>query len=146
MTRLSRSGLSPRLSAIAGIDTAIIVESSPSIKKAQPTISGMMIRMPSVRGVSGGAAICLGIINSFRLIFRIRSVAFARNRLYSMGQDMDDCGRASHGKADRAAEGCHSGEGEETGSAGRRRRPLFARRSDRGEKLDIPISARRAAA
>src|SRR5213082_3752607 len=57
MTRLSRSGLSPRLSAIAGIDTAIIVESSPSIKKAQPTISGMMIRIPSVRGVSGGAAI-----------------------------------------------------------------------------------------
>jgi len=34
ITRLSRSGLSPRLFAIAGIDTAIIVESSPSMKKA----------------------------------------------------------------------------------------------------------------
>src|SRR5947209_1928774 len=44
ITRLSRSGLSPRLFAIAGIDTAIIVESSPSIKNAQPTISGMRIR------------------------------------------------------------------------------------------------------
>src|SRR6185436_9072544 len=44
MTRLSRSGLSPRLFAIAGIDTAIIVESSPSMKKAQPTTSGMTMR------------------------------------------------------------------------------------------------------
>src|SRR5580704_9785444 len=44
MTRLRRSGLSPRLSAIAGIDTAIIVESSPSMKKAQPTISGIRTR------------------------------------------------------------------------------------------------------
>src|SRR5438552_17134371 len=67
MTRLSRSGLSPRLSAIAGIDTAIIVESSPSIKKAQPTINGMMIRIPSVRGVSGGAAIYQRIIDGFRI-------------------------------------------------------------------------------
>src|SRR5579862_5443674 len=44
MTRLRRSGFSPRLRAIAGIDTAIIVESSPSMKKAQPTISGIRKR------------------------------------------------------------------------------------------------------
>ncbi len=59
ITRLSRSGLSPRLFAIAGIDTAIIVESSPSIKKAQPTISGMRMRSrgsPVVtNGVGNGA-------------------------------------------------------------------------------------------
>src|SRR5579884_2327179 len=44
MTRLRRSACSPRLLAIAGIDTAIIVESSPSMKKAQPTTSGMATR------------------------------------------------------------------------------------------------------
>ena len=44
ITRLSRSGLSPRLLAISGIATAIIVESSPSMKKAQPTISGIRMR------------------------------------------------------------------------------------------------------
>src|SRR5436309_6843872 len=75
MTRLSRSGLSPRLSAIAGIDTAIIVESSPSIKKAQPTISGMMIRIPSVRGFSGTTAIGLEIVTGLG-----QSFAFVRLR------------------------------------------------------------------
>src|SRR5579884_1901971 len=45
MTRLRRSGFSPRLRAIAGIDTPIIVESRPSMKKAQPTTSGITIRM-----------------------------------------------------------------------------------------------------
>src|SRR2546429_6004868 len=55
MTRLSRSGLSPRLSAIAGIDTAIIVESSPSIKKAQPTISGIKMRSRGWAAVGNGA-------------------------------------------------------------------------------------------
>ena len=43
ITRLRRRGLSPRLLAISGIATAIIVESSPSIKKAQPMTSGISI-------------------------------------------------------------------------------------------------------
>src|SRR5216683_2094562 len=41
MTKFSRSGCSPRLFAISGIATAIIVESSPSMKKAQPMTSGI---------------------------------------------------------------------------------------------------------
>src|ERR1700733_10207389 len=49
MTRFRRNGLSPRLFAIAGIDTAIIVESSPSMKKAQPTTSGITTRMRGAR-------------------------------------------------------------------------------------------------
>src|SRR5439155_2219934 len=55
ITRLRRSGLSPRLFAIAGIDTAIIVESSPSIKKAQPTISGIKMRSRGWAAVGNGA-------------------------------------------------------------------------------------------
>ena len=54
ITRLRRSGLSPRLFAIAGIDTAIIVESSPSMKKAQPTISGMRMRSRGSAVVTNG--------------------------------------------------------------------------------------------
>jgi hypothetical protein len=38
--------------AMSGIATAIIVESSPSIKKAQPTTSGMMILRRGLRVVS----------------------------------------------------------------------------------------------
>ncbi len=65
ITRLSRSGLSPRLFAIAGIDTAIIVESSPSMKKAQPTISGMRMRarFPAV-AASGAPAWLTGAIST----------------------------------------------------------------------------------
>src|SRR5579862_3968731 len=49
---MSRSGLSTRLFAIAGIDTAIIVESSPSMKNAQPTMSGITTRSRGT--VAGG--------------------------------------------------------------------------------------------
>ena len=59
ITRLSRSGLSPRLFAIAGIDTAIIVESSPSMKKAQPTISGITIRSRGSAVVGSGGGVSL---------------------------------------------------------------------------------------
>ena len=55
ITRLSRSGVSPRLFAIAGIATAIIVESSPSMKKAQPTISGIRMRSRGSAAVGNGA-------------------------------------------------------------------------------------------
>src|SRR5439155_1853876 len=55
ITRLRRSGLSPRLRAIAGIDTAIIVESSPSMKKAQPTTSGIRTRSRGWEAVGNGA-------------------------------------------------------------------------------------------
>src|ERR1700746_4084896 len=59
ITRINRSGLSPGLFPIAGIDTAIIVESSPSMKKAQPTISGMTIRSrgSTVVGKEGAASL-----------------------------------------------------------------------------------------
>ena len=57
ITRLSRSGVSPRLFAIAGIATAIIVESSPSMKKAQPTISGIRMRSRGSAAVGNGAPV-----------------------------------------------------------------------------------------
>src|SRR3954452_14628100 len=59
ITRLSRSGVSPRLFAIAGIATAIIVESSPSMKKAQPTISGMTMRSRGSAAIGNGAPVLL---------------------------------------------------------------------------------------
>src|SRR5215213_10256856 len=55
ITRLSRSGVSPRLFPIAGIATAIIVESRPSMKKAQPTISGITMRSRGSAAVGNGA-------------------------------------------------------------------------------------------
>ena len=60
ITRLSLSGLSPRLFAIAGIDTAIIVASSPSMKKAHPTTSGTRMRSRGLLLAADAVAIEVG--------------------------------------------------------------------------------------
>src|SRR3954454_20481569 len=88
ITRLSRSGVSPRLFAIAGIATAIIVESSPSIKKAQPTISGMTMRSRGSAVVGNGAPVSLtqSSQNSFpRYDRRERSRRNERNATDAIG-------------------------------------------------------------
>src|SRR5262249_24182027 len=72
MTRLRRSGSSPRLRAMSGIDTAIIVESSPSTKKAQPMTSGIRI---CGRGRGVGAEGALRVMSAAR-----------QPRLTAMGQ------------------------------------------------------------
>src|SRR6516162_7624698 len=59
MTRLRRSGLDPRLFAMSGIATAIIVESRPSVRKAQPITSGISI----LRRCSGADAVWVSILD-----------------------------------------------------------------------------------